>query len=214
MHVFGLTGGIACGKSAVAARLRARGVPVIDADALAREIVLPGTDGLAAVVAEFGPGVLAADGTLDRKALGALVFADPSKRARLGAITHPRIAAASAARIGELAARGEPLACYEAALLVDNGVQDAFRPLVVVTAPRAVRIARLVRRDGLTEAEANARIDAQISDDRRNAAADFLVENAGTLAELDAAVDRVLAAVAERSGVDAARYGLARAQLR
>jgi dephospho-CoA kinase len=208
MHVFGLTGGIACGKSAVAARLRSRGVPVVDADALAREVVLPGTEGLAAVVAEFGPGVLAEDGTLDRKALGALVFADPARRARLGAITHPRIAAASAARMAELLARGEPLACYEAALLVDNGIQDGFRPLVVVAAPRSVRLARLVLRDGLTQAEASARIDAQVSDDVRRAAADFVVENDGTLAELDAAVDRTLRAVAERVGVAPARYGL------
>ena len=135
MRVFGLTGGIASGKSAVAARFAQRGLPVVDADAVAREVVEPGTDGLAAVVEAFGREVLAADGSLDRKRLAASVFGDPKKVARLNAITHPRIAALSAKKMSDLGARGEPLACYEAALLVENGLAEAFRPLVVVSAP-------------------------------------------------------------------------------
>src|SRR5580658_10202629 len=129
MRVFGLTGGIASGKSTVAARFAARGVPVLDADAFAREVVAIGTEGLAEVVAAFGAGVLFPDGSLDRKALAAIVFADETSRRRLQAITHPRIAALTATRTAELAGR-EPLACYEAALLVENGLADAFRPLV------------------------------------------------------------------------------------
>src|SRR5271155_4114768 len=130
MHLFGLTGGIASGKSAVAARLRAFGVPVIDADDVAREVVASGTEGLRAIVAEFGDGVLDAVGALDRKALGRVVFADDVKRKRLNAITHPLIGKRTRERAAELDRAGEPLACYEAALLVENGAQDAFRPLV------------------------------------------------------------------------------------
>lgn len=192
MRVFGLTGGIACGKSAVAAELRRRGVPVIDADALAREVVAPGTDGLAEIARAFGPEVIAADGSLDRKALAAIVFADPAKRKRLEAITHPRIAALGARRAEELAAAGHDLACYEAALLVENGLADAFRPLVVVVAPEDAQIARIRSRDGATEEEARARIRAQLSNAEKARAADFVVENAGSLAELASTVDEVL----------------------
>ena len=131
VHLFGLTGGIASGKSTVAARLRALGVPVIDADQLAREVVAPGTDGLREIVDQFGAGVIGASGALDRKALAKLVFADESARRKLNAITHPRIAARARELAEALAGTGEPLACYEAALIVENGLTDALRPLVV-----------------------------------------------------------------------------------
>lgn len=193
MKVFGLTGGIACGKSAVAAHLRMRGVAIVDADAVAREIALPGTEGLAAIVKEFGAGVLAADGSLDRKALAAIVFGDDTKRKRLNAITHPRIGLRSAERMQELAAEGRALACYEAALLVENGLADAFRPLVVVVAPEHVQIARILRRDGGAEDDARARIRAQMSNEEKSKVADHLIVNDGTLEALHAKTDAVLA---------------------
>src|SRR5262245_60436500 len=120
MLVFGLTGGMASGKSTVAARLRALGVPVIDADQVARSVVEKGTPGLAAVVEAFGGEVLLPDGSLDRGKVAGIVFADPAKRRALNAITHPLIAAESARRVSEISTRGEPIACYEAALLVEN----------------------------------------------------------------------------------------------
>lgn len=206
MHLFGLTGGIASGKSAVGRRLRARGVPVIDADLLAREVVERGSEGLAAVVATFGEGVLQPDGALDRKALAALVFGDADKRKQLERITHPRISALTMQRAGELAAAGEPLACYEAALLVENGIQDAFRPLVVVAASEDVQVARAVVRDAADAADVRARIRAQMPLAAKVAVADHVIQNDGTLAELEAKTDEVLAAICRRAGVDLARY--------
>ena len=135
LHLFGLTGGIGSGKSTVADRFRAT-----------REVVEAGTEGLAAVVEAFGEGVLGPDGTLDRAALAAVVFGDDAKRRRLNAILHPRIAARTMERSAALEASGEPLACYEAALHVENGLADAFRPLVVVAVPEDVQVARAVAR--------------------------------------------------------------------
>ncbi len=206
MHLFGLTGGIASGKSVVAARLRARGLPVLDADALAREVVARGSDGLAAVVETFGPEVVTADGDLDRKRVADVVFRDAAARARLNAIVHPRIGALTARRSAELAARGEPLACYEAALIVENGLADMFRPLVVVSAPEAVQIARAVARDGATEDEARARVSAQMPLAAKAAVADIVLENTGTLAELDARTDAMLARVCALQKIDPSRY--------
>ncbi len=206
MHVFGLTGGIASGKSTVASRFRERGVPVVDADALAREVVAPGSEGLAAVAADLGAHLLAPDGTLDRKKVAAAVFADAKKLARLNAITHPRIAALSMQRTAELAAGGEPLACYEAALLVENGLADAFRPLVVVSAPLDAQVARARARDAADEAAVRARIAAQLSLDDKVRAADVVVKNDGSLADLRARADDALDDVCRRVGVDPARY--------
>jgi dephospho-CoA kinase len=204
--LFGLTGGIASGKSAVAARLRARGVPVIDADQLAREVVEPGTAGLAEIVQAFGDGLLLADGSLDRKALATVVFADEAKRKRLNQIVHPRIGELTLARAEELRQQGEPLACYEAALLVENGVADAFRPLVVVGAPEELQIARSMRRDSATLDEARARVRAQMPLAAKIKIADFVIDNTGTLDGLLAATDRTLDAICLRLGVDATRY--------
>ena len=206
LHLFGLTGGIASGKSTVAARFRARGVPVLDADEFAREVVAAGTDGLAEVVRAFGDGVLTPDGTLDRKAVAAIVFADEAKRRALNAIVHPRIAALGMHRTAELDARGEPLACYEAALLVENGLADMFRPLVVVAVPEDVQVARARARDGATEEEAAARIRSQMPLAKKVALADFVIDNVGTRDALTLEADRVLHAVCARCGVDADRY--------
>lgn len=204
--VFGLTGGIASGKSTVAARFVARGLPVVDADQIARDVVVPGSEGLAAVVEAFGAGVLLASGELDRKALGAIVFAEPARRASLNAILHPRIGAATAARLASLDQAGEPLVCYDAALLVENGLGDAFRPLVVVAASEPRQRERLMTRDGLSDDEARARIAAQMSLADKLKVADVVITNDGTLAELLAATDQALDDVIARTRVDPARY--------
>ncbi|MFO0617698.1 MAG: dephospho-CoA kinase [Polyangiaceae bacterium] len=188
-------GGIACGKSSVAKIFRAEGIPVVDADVVAREIVAPGTDGLAAVVARFGEGVLDPDGSLDRKKLGALVFADADARRSLNAITHPRIAARTLELRAGLEAAGHPIACYEAALLVENGLADAFRPLVVVAVAPEVQRARLMIRDGLNEAEADSRLASQRPLSEKIAMADHVVWNDGTEAELPEKVRPILAAL-------------------
>lgn len=206
MHLFGLTGGIASGKSAVGKRLRARGVPVIDADLLSREAIAPGSDGLAEVVRAFGEGVLGADGALDRKKLAAVVFGDDDKRRALNAIVHPIVTMLTMKRAGELGEAGEPLACYEAALIVENGVADAFRPLVVVSAPEDVQVARACARDAAEEGEVRARIRAQMPLADKVKAADFVIENTGTLADLHGRTDEVLGAICSRLGVDEARY--------
>lgn len=206
MHLFGLTGGIASGKSSVAQRFRERNVPVIDADVLAREVVAPGTEGLRAVVAAFGDEVLLPNGSLDRARLGDLVFADPAKRATLNAIVHPRIGEATAQRAAELSLRGEPLACYEAALLVENGLAEAFRPLVVVATSPETQAARIATRDGLDQARAMARIAAQRPLDDKLKLADVVVRNDGSVEALKAEADRALRTVLARVGLDPARY--------
>jgi dephospho-CoA kinase len=206
MHLFGLTGGIASGKSAVAARFRARGVAVIDADQVARDAVAKGTEGLAEVVAAFGPEVLTAEGELDRKRVADLVFRDGAARARLNAIVHPRVGALSMRRAGELAAKGEALVCYEAALIVENGMVEMFRPLVVVSAPEEAQLARAIVRDAAREEDVRARIRAQLPLAQKIAVADVVVENTGTLAELVARADDALERVCARARVEASRY--------
>jgi dephospho-CoA kinase len=201
VHLFGLTGGIASGKSTVAARLRARGVPIIDADELAREVVAPGTDGLREIVEAFGRGVLAPSGALDRKALARLVFADETARKRLNAITHPRIAARAIERAAELAAACEPLACYEAALIVENGHAEAFRPLVVCSCPEDVHAARVRARDKESAEDAFARIRAQKPLTEKVAVADYVIDTSGSLEQSARQTDEVLRAICLRLGV-------------
>ncbi|MGZ3422768.1 MAG: dephospho-CoA kinase [Polyangiales bacterium] len=191
MKIFGLTGGIASGKTTVAKILEREGVPVIDADQLARDVVAPGSPGLAAVVEAFGD-VLLPNGELDRKKVGALIFADPDRRMRLNAIVHPLVAQASASRMQKLEAEGHPFACYDAALLVERGLADAFRPLVVVAAPRELQRARLMQRDGLSEADADARLDAQAPVEMKIAVADHVLWNDADLATLEARTLEIL----------------------
>lgn len=195
LRVFGLTGGLSSGKSTVARRFRQRGIPVIDADLLAREVVAKGSPGLAAVVETFGPCVLLPDGTLDRAKVSALVFNDPELRRALNGILHPRIAQASAERIAALDKEGEKIACYEAALLVENHLEGAFRPLVVVSVPEDVQVARAVARDHATEEQVRARIAAQLPLATKVAAADYVIENGGTVEELERRADEVLDAI-------------------
>src|SRR3954453_11151783 len=184
----GLTGGIGSGKSTVSALLAARGALIIDADRIAREVVEPGTPGLAAVVEAFGAGVLAADGTLARPALAAVVFADPEERARLDGIVHPLVRA----RAAELAADAPPGAVlvHDVPLLVETGRADSYDLVLVVEADGETRVARLVQR-GLTAEDARARIAAQATDEQRRAGGDVVLDKGGTEDELAAQVDRL-----------------------
>lgn len=192
----GLTGGIGAGKSAVARRLAEHGAVVVDSDRIAREVVEPGTPGLAAVVAEFGPGVLRPDGSLDRERLAAVVFGDDAARLRLNAIVHPLVGK----RAAELASAAPPDAVlvHDIPLLVENNLAAGFDLVLVVEAPIEIRVARIMRDRGMTEKAARARIAAQASDEERRAAANMLIRNDGTLAELDEQVDKVWAEIQAR----------------
>jgi len=192
VRVVGLTGGIASGKSTFAAALRARGVPVVDADALARTAVAPGAPALAEIARTFGPDVLAPDGSLDRKRMAALVFADPGARRKLETITHPAVRRAMGEETARLAAAGHDLAFYDTPLLFEVGLDGTVDAVVVVYAPADVQRARLVARDGLQPAEAEARLAAQLPIEDKAARADFVVENVGGVAELGPKADRLL----------------------
>ncbi|MFY1686663.1 dephospho-CoA kinase [Plantactinospora sp. WMMB782] len=183
----GLTGGIGSGKSVVAARLADLGALVVDSDRIAREVVEPGTDGLREVVAEFGTRVCAEDGSLDRAALGELVFADQSARARLEGIIHPRVRRRTAELVD--GAAPDAVVVNDVPLLVEVGLAPTYHLVLVVRAAEATRIGRLVRDRGMTVEQAAQRIRAQAGDERRAAAADVLLDNDGGLAELHAAVD-------------------------
>jgi dephospho-CoA kinase len=191
MRVVGLTGGIATGKSTAARVLVELGARVIDADAIAREIVAPGQPALAEIVQTFGREMLLPDGTLDRKRMGAVVFADADKRRALNAITHPRIAMETQARLGRLRDEGAPVAVYEAALLVENGVHRGLEGLIVTTCDEATQLRRLIDRDGFAEAEARARIAAQASPAEKLAAATWVVDTSGPLADTKERISRI-----------------------
>jgi dephospho-CoA kinase len=194
LRLIGLTGGIGTGKSTVARILSARGIPVIDADELARAAVEPGQPALNDLRAAW-PDTIAADGRLDRKALAAIVFADPRARQRLEGILHPRIVALAHQRAAALARAGHAAAFYEASLLVETGRHGDLDGLVVVDAPEDVRIARVVARDGLTPAQVRARIAAQAPMSEKRRLADFVVENGGDVEALEAQVTALLAAL-------------------
>jgi dephospho-CoA kinase len=185
----GLTGGIGAGKSSVARRLAAHGAVVVDADAIAREVVAPGTPGLAAVLAEFGDGVRAADGGLDRAALARIVFNDADALARLNAIVHPLVGARRAEIVA--AAPAGAVVVDDVPLLVETDAARAFDLVLVVAAPEPVRIERLARDRGMSETEARSRITAQATDEQRVAVADVVIDNDATPDALDAEVDRV-----------------------
>lgn len=187
-----LTGGIASGKSVVADMLSERGAVIIDADVLAREVVEPGTPGLAAIVRRFGQGVLTADGSLDRAALGAIVFADADARADLEAITHPAIRE-RAERLREQAPPGS-VVIDVVPLLIEAGLASRFDTVIVVDVDEATQLRRLMDRNGLTRGEAQRRLDAQASRERRLAAADFVVTNDGDRGALCHQLDALSAA--------------------
>lgn len=184
MRVFGLTGGIGCGKSTVARIFARRGVVVIDADQVARDVVAPGTDGLREVIERFGSAVLSADGTLDRKRVGDMVFRDADLRRALESIVIPRIAMESMRRFSAHAEEGARWGLYEASLLVENGTHRSLAGLVVVTANPLVQRARVMARDGLDEAGADARIAAQWPLVKKVSEARWVVDNSRDLGRL------------------------------
>ncbi|HET7308736.1 MAG TPA: dephospho-CoA kinase [Actinomycetota bacterium] len=190
MLLVGLTGGIGSGKSTVARLLEKRGAVVFDADLLAREAVEPGTPGHAAVIERFGADVLAPGGELDREALASIVFADPAARRDLEQIVHPEVRRLFAEG-SEVYRDTDRVVVFSAPLLVETGMHTAFEVLVVVSATVATQIERLMRQRGMSEPSIRARIDAQAPLEDKAAAADFLVDNEGSLDELESQVEQL-----------------------
>ncbi|WP_455354287.1 dephospho-CoA kinase [Streptomyces sp. SYSU K217416] len=193
----GLTGGIGAGKSEVSRLLVSYGAVLVDADRIAREVVEPGTPGLAAVVAAFGESVLTADGALDRPKLGSIVFADQEKLRTLNAIVHPLVGARSAEL--EAAAGPESVVVHDVPLLTENGLAPLYDLVVVVDAAPQTQLDRLTRLRGMAESEARARMAAQASREQRLAVADLVIDNDGPLADLEPQVRKVWAELAERA---------------
>jgi dephospho-CoA kinase len=200
MLTVGLTGGIGSGKSAAATRLAALGAVVVDSDMIAREVVAPGTQGLQAVIEEFGEDVLAADGSLDRERLGRQVFAEPESRARLNAIVHPLVRAETAAQFAAAEKRDpDAVVVNDVPLLVEGGLQSLYEVVVVVDVPLEIQLERLTGSRGMSEADARARIAAQASREQRLAAATHVIDNRGDLDDLDHEVARVWADLSARA---------------
>jgi len=197
----GLTGGIASGKSTVARFFAELGVPIVDADRVAREVVAPGTEGLAEVVAAFGEGVLDEGGFLDRKALGERVFAEETERKRLEAILHPRIAGRSAEKMAEIAGDAAYV-LYEAPLIVENGLHRAMAALIVVAVDEETQLARLIERDGLDEGAAKARVAAQLPLRDKVDVADYVIDNGGDVEATRARVREVHETLVGRFGTE------------
>ncbi|WP_298942806.1 dephospho-CoA kinase [uncultured Microbacterium sp.] len=192
MALIALTGGIASGKSTIARHLADHGAVIVDADQIVRDVQSAGSPVLARIAEEFGAEVIRADGSLDRPALGARVFGDESRLAALNAIVHPAVRIESARRFAQVFADDpDAVVVYDVPLLVEARVDDPWDLIVVAHAPTDVRMGRLVEIRGLSESEASARIAAQVSDDRRLAVADVVIDTAGTLAETAAQVDRL-----------------------
>ncbi|GAA2444832.1 dephospho-CoA kinase [Streptomyces macrosporus] len=193
----GLTGGIGAGKSEVSRLLAAYGAVIIDADRIAREVVEPGTPGLAAVVAEFGEEVLAPDGTLDRPRLGSIVFNDPERRKALNAIVHPLVGARSAEL--QEAAGEDAVVVHDVPLLTENGLAPLYDLVIVVDASPETQLDRLVRLRGMDEADARARMAAQATREQRLAVADIVIDNDGPLEKLEPQVAEVWRRLGERA---------------
>lgn len=190
----GLTGGIAAGKSMVSGLLAELGAWILDADAISREVVEPGTEGLKAIAAEFGEKVIMPDGTLDRKALGAEVFGDPQKLERLNGILHPIIKAEMLKRAAEIEEKHpEDIVIFDVPLLIESGWQDVADEVWLVSAPIEQRIRRIAMRDGLDEKQAMERISAQMTDEQKAKHADVIINNGGSIQELEERVTKLYA---------------------
>ena len=199
MYLIGLTGGIGSGKSTVASRLAMHGCDLVDADAVAREVVAPGEPVLADLAERFGDDLLRADGTLDRAALAARAFVDDQARADLDRITHPRIAGRIAERVATIGldAPADHLVVVDHPLLLETEQATRFDAVLVVLADAQTRVRRLVEDRGLDEQDVRARMRAQVSDAERERAATHVIVNDGTVAELEREVDRVHAQLRE-----------------
>ena len=197
----GLTGGIGSGKSEVSRRLAALGAVIIDADVAARRVVDPGTPGLARIAETFGPGVLRPDGALDRERLGTIVFSDQAQLAKLNAITHPLIGEwmQAAERAATEAADGNPIVIYDAALLAESGRWANYDLVIVVDVPPEVQVNRLVSQRGMPPEQAQARLAAQATREQRLALADLVIDNSGSLEDLDHRVAEVWADLNRRA---------------
>ncbi|PJI85449.1 dephospho-CoA kinase [Luteimicrobium subarcticum] len=205
MFRVGLTGGIASGKSVVLAQLATLGATTVDHDQLARDVVRPGSVGLERVVDAFGDDVLAADGTLDRPALAAVVFAEPARREQLNAIVHPEIRRCAAEQEARaVAADPDAVVVHDIPLLVETGQGESFGLVLVVDAPRDLRLARLVESRGMSLRDAEARLDAQAPDDLRLAAADVVLDGSGDVEALRAQVDALWPRLVEEARAEEA----------
>jgi dephospho-CoA kinase len=204
VYLIGLTGGIASGKSVVARRLAEHGAVVVDADQVAREVVEPGTPALAAIAVEFGDGVIRDDGSLDRAALGEIVFSDPARRATLNDITHPAVHAASQARFAAAGAVDpDAVVVYDVPLLAESARGDEFDLVVVVQASADTRLTRLVELRGHSREDALKRIGSQASDSERLAIADVVIDGEGTLDKTLSQADELWSmVVASAEGAD------------
>lgn len=212
MTTFGITGSIACGKSTVTKFIRKAGVPIVDADVIAREVVVPGSPGLQAIVDAFGKEFLTESGELDRAKLGKLVFNGSSVQlAKLNIIMHSLIHAESTRQILNYHNEGFNLVGYDAALIIENGHANKYKPLLVVSAPFETQLSRLMARNGLTEEEARARIGAQLSSEEKAKHADFVVHTTGTLEELETNVLNVVKEI--RAYVKGYQFGVSNIQL-
>jgi dephospho-CoA kinase len=190
--ILGITGGIAAGKSTVARMLAARGAVVVSADSLAREVVEPGSATLQTLVSHFGTGILQEDGSLNRRALGDIVFQDKKERDFLNRVTHAAIAELAVRRLGELEARGVELIVYESPLLFEAKAEHRVDLVLVVKAPQENQRRRLLRRPGMTGERATAMIAAQMSQEEKAARGDLVIETDGTLEELEKKVEGLL----------------------
>lgn len=205
MLLVGLTGNIGSGKSTVAGLLSERGATIIDADVLARRAVEIGTPAHRAISARWGTSILATDGTVDRAALRRIVFSDPAQLEQLNAIVHPEVERMRAALVEEARVRGDTLVVCDIPLLFERRMTDDFERIVLVDAPRPVRLDRLVRERGLRETEAMDMIVAQMPAELKRARADFVIDNDGTLTGLDARVREVWRALQEQAAAVAPR---------
>lgn len=192
MRVFGLTGGIGAGKSTVAAMFREAGIPVVDADLVAREVTSPGHEAHRVIIRRFGTGILLPDGRIDRKKLGEKVFSDPALRAALEAVTHPAIAEGIADAVASLESAGHAAAIVEAALIHEAGRRGRFEAVIAVRCDRDRQVARLMDRDGISREQALRRLSSQMDPEEKAGASDYVIDNSGAP---DATREQVLALV-------------------
>jgi dephospho-CoA kinase len=197
MRIFGLTGGIGSGKSVVARMFREEKIPVVDADGISREVTAPGKPAHDEIVRRFGAQILLSDGRIDRKKLGAIVFADPGKRSDLEAITHPRIAEGIREAVSALASEGHAVVIVEAALIHEKGRQGMFEAVIGVRCERRLQVDRIMGRDDISREEALRIVSSQMDPEEKTEASDYVIDNSGDLAGTRAQV-RALAETLRR----------------